>query len=328
MSVGLRLWTRPLGWVVALVFELAVVAGATPVARATTPPPSRHHPGFPVMGMVPLAGDRLLLWHGDGRAQLRAPSGEWTDVFRLPVHAIVDIQPDPEGFLVAGSEKPGHSMTVLLTARGEERARWEMIADTFSLVVDTRGRRAVTRAGTVALLADGKLGPPETPLGATARPGRMPPIIITRGNVTVVCWVADLSKEHWGPGRCERSDPGGWHFESNFLAPPLACGEWLVVLDGPWYRRLTVLSLVTGKIEGRINSIVRPVYACAGSVELVVGDRRLALLRLPTGKPLWTRSLGGSAKTEVTALAVMESFIAYQVDGSQDVVLFPRSEAR
>jgi hypothetical protein len=314
---------RPAG-AAAVAFWLAAAAGVP----AIMPPPSRHHPGFPVMGMVPLGGDQLLLWHGDGRAQLRSTAGEWTDVFRLPVHAIIDIQPDPEGFLVTGSLKPGRSVTLLLTARGEERARWEMTADTFALVVDTRGRHAVTRTGTVALLADGKLGTPEPPPGGDAPTGTTPPTVIRYGDVTVVCRGADLSLEHSRSGRCERRGPAGWHYESNFLAPPLACGKWLMLLDGSLYRRVSVLSLATGKIEGRIATTIRPVYACAGPDELVLGDQRLALLSLPEGRPRWTLSPGGPGKGGVAALAVMESFIAYQVDGSPDVILFRRSGER
>jgi hypothetical protein len=316
---------RRLAFAVAL--WLAAAACAASGTRATAPAPIRHHPGFPVMGMVPLAGDQLLLWHGDGRAQVRTTSGAWGDVFRLPVQAIQDIQPDAEGFLVAGSPQPGRSAAVLLTPRGDERTRWEMNDAIFSLLVDAQGRRAVTQAGTVPLLADGKVGPPE-PLPGGAQSIGVPSAVLRRDGVTVVCRGADLSMQHASPGFCERSGPGGWRFESNFLAPPLLCGAWLVVLDGPQLRRLTVLSLATGKIEGRIAASVRPVFTCAGPAELLLGDRRLALLRLPKGRPLWTRSLGGSARTGVSALAVLESFIAYQVEDSPDVFLLPRPTVR
>jgi hypothetical protein len=318
---------RPAGYpgtrVSVLVLLTALGFGALP-SRSSTPPPTRHRPGFPILGMVPLVGDQLLLWNGDGRAQLRTTVGAWTEVFRLPVQAIQDVQPDGEGMLVVGSPKPGSTAVLLLAPHGEERGRWNLSDDVFRLIVDERGRRAVTRSGTVPLLAGGKLGSPEPSPGGVVPAGRLPPIVLTRNGVTVTCQPADLSMEHRSRASCERKGPGGWRFESDFLDSPLVCSGWLLTLDGPRPWRVTVYSLASGKIGGRLSAPFRPAFACAGPNEILFGDKSLSLRTLPGGKSWWVHATAGKA---VARVALLNSFLAYQIDGSADVFLLPRPSA-
>ena len=311
-----------------IVFFLSPSLGAPSVAFHRHPPSPRgleqreevhFRPAFPAMGMVALEDDQLLLWHGDGRAQLRMTNGQSSEVFHLPVQAIMDIKPDGTGFLVTGSPTLGASVVLRMTARGEELDRWRMNEHEFrTLLVDSHGRRVVTRLGMLPLFPGGKLGPlepfPNLAQGSSTRS----PTILTQDEVQVIWFVPDLSKEHQSNGSCERLGPNGWKFEVNFLAPPVMCGEWLVVLERFGNSGLTVRSLSSGAIRSRITHHSESAIAYGGSNRLVVGDRQLSLLKLPEGKTVWTRPISG---TRITSLAIMKSFIAYQVRDSSDIFL-------
>jgi len=125
--------------------------------------------------MVVLAGDNLLLWHRDGRAQLRGPSGGWSDVWRLPVDepesvpadgsdtnslGIMEIIPDAEGMLILeDSHLSGKGWSVLLTnLAGTVVERWIITSYPLRITSDNKGRRVLTADGVISLLSQGALG--------------------------------------------------------------------------------------------------------------------------------------------------------------------------
>lgn len=304
----------------------ARVADDVTPARTNASTIVRHRAAFPVMGILGLTGDRFLLWHGGGRMQVGTPGGEWSEVFRVAVHGIVDVQPDRGGVLVAGGLDEKISAVLFVNHRGDELARWTIHAGIYDLVVDARGKWASTRAGLVPLLAGGVLGPPERLVGGGPAPlGDPPTLVMRQGTTTVVCRGQNISLEHHAPGRCDRNGDREWHFEGKFMLPPVACGDWLVAVE--WTRpvRLVAYSMTTGKPEMQIPNSMGPAVACAGPGELFVGDRRLSLLRLPNRKPIWTAKV---AAGPITQLALTENALAYQADDSADVVIIPRPRPR
>ncbi|HET6150231.1 MAG TPA: hypothetical protein VFH68_22010 [Polyangia bacterium] len=285
----------------------------------------RHRPDFPVMGLVGLAGDRFIIWNGAGQMQVGSATGEWAKGFRLPISQIGDVVADGVDFLVDGSVREHVSAVLLVNVEGRELARWTMADLVYGLVVDARGRWASTRAGLIPLLEGGALGTPEPLTGSGPSPyGDPPKPIRADGGAMVTCRPRDLSMQHGAPGRCDRSGPREWHLRGDFFLP-VACGDWLVAVEGarPW--QLVVYSLATGKRAMKRPDPVDAVVACADPGDVLVGDRRLSLLRLPEGKPVWTARLAGAP---ITQLAVTENAVAYRADDSPDIVIIPRPRER
>jgi hypothetical protein len=323
----MRVVTRT-AWVHVLVGCLAAVWSGGRLIGASEPAlvrgSQRAHdrqfqPAFPVMSMIALADDQLLVWHGDGRAQLRTTSGAWTEMFQLPVHAIMDVKPDEAGFLITGAIKPGTSVVLAMTAQGRELDRWVMDGhDTYRLVVDSRSRRAVTREGMVPLLAGGKLGTVDAWPPQEKNAFAVPPTLIVKDDVTIIWREANLSRQHRTAGSFERIGPAGWRFEGDFIGPPICCGEWLIYSERSRGSGPVVRSVRSGAVENRIENHAQAVIACAGSNRVLVGDRELSLLELPAGKVLWTQPIAGA---QIADLAVMNNFVAYRVHDSTAIFL-------
>ena len=302
---------------------LLLLGGALGCAReSAADPPVERHAGLAGSRLLALADDQLLLWEPTGRAELRAGAGTWTPEFRLPLKPIVAAQADAEGFLIAGSAGAGSAAVVALSPLGKERVRWTLPGDgAFGFVADARGPRAVTRGGIVALNPDGTIGALEPFAKGTT------PSVIAREGGDVLCRPADLSEAHSAPGECARGGAHSWRFEAQFVEAPVACGDWLAVGDGfepggMETRRIAAHSLGSGEVGGRAAFLVHPAVACASSNELLVGEKRLVLLRLPGLEAGWSRQIEGSAP--VRDLAVLKSFFAYRIDGSLEVMLVPR----
>lgn len=330
--------------VTSLLILLTTMPGSAQAGKDTHRPGlTRHHPSFPVTGMVVLTGDRLLLWHGRGRAQLRDPNGRWSDVFRLPVEepepvtrdgalayrpGIIAIVPDDEGILILDEAPPGEKgFSVLLTnLTGEVLDRWRIEQYALAITSDHQGRRVLTVDGVIPLLPRGTFGDIETfPADDDDHATHHNPLLLEWQGTTIFCRDANLTMADNAPVQCRRLGEGGWHFEQGFgVARPARCGSWLLLWDGINDCRLTVRSLVTGKIISKKTFSQRPVMACAAQDGLWVGIHGVQLLNLPTLTTRW-RLAGKTGRIE--NIVVSETYVAYEEEGAgelNDIVLMAR----
>jgi hypothetical protein len=322
-----------MGWrrVAGVGLILAAVAGAATSASGTAVAvaPLRHRAEFPLAGIVGLPGGRFLLWHSTGEMQVGTSTGDWTPVFRAAVRPVSDVIADAEGILVAGSLDDRTSGVVLLDTTGRELARWKVPDQVFQPVASERGRFATTRRGLVPLIEGGGLGPPlpytEPPAPfagpPSAGPSRAPPMVLrTDPGAMVLCRPRDLSMAHHAPGRCWKGGTGGWTRQGDF-ARAIACGDWLVTLEGSRPARLTAYSLVSGKPTTLVDTTATSPFACGAPGELIVGDARLRLIALPQPRPTWSSARQRAAVIDVAAT---QTALAYRLAGSLEVVIIPR----
>jgi hypothetical protein len=261
--------------------------------------------------------------------QVGTALGDWTPVFRAPVRPVSDVIADVQGILVAGSLDDRTSGVLLLDAAGREIARWKIPDLVFRLVASEHGRFATTRRGLVRLIAGGGLGPPlpyaEPPIPFAgvplAGPGGAPPIVLrVDPGAMVLCHPRDLSMAHHAPGRCWKGGTSGWTREGDF-ARAIACGDWLVTVEGSHPARLAAYSLASGNPATRIDTTTDPPITCAAPGELIVGDSRLRLIALPEHKPTWSST---SLRAFVIDVAATETALAYRLAQSLEVVIVPR----
>jgi hypothetical protein len=313
---------RRIGIAVALIIGAHAKHSAS---TETTSDPVRHH-AFSGVEMLALAGDQLLLWEVQGRAQIRTAAGTWSDEIQLPVKGILHVRPDGPGFLVEGSAGEKRPVVVLMSSTGKEIKRWPLAEYARGLVTGRHGRRVALRAGFRLLRDDGTIGPVEPYLDRhRGHDCCSSPTLIEDDDEAVVCNGADLSMEHNAPGSCVRLGNPGWAFEGPFVGPPIGCGRWIVARDGARLTKLTIRSLATGTIAGHASYRVPPVFACADGEYLIIGEKGLAQVSLPALKPAWRRSLPGPAVKDV---AVTTTHIAYRTAGSSDIFVIPRPENR
>ncbi|MEP6652622.1 MAG: hypothetical protein ABJA82_04655 [Myxococcales bacterium] len=301
-------------------------ANAAKDAKAQNSRLLRHRAEFVVVGIVALQGDRFLLWDDDGRMQTGTGAGEWSKTFQVAIHPVWDVKADGTGFLASGRLNGKGSVIVRATAEGQELTRWTVSSPVYSVVVDAIGRAASTAEGLVPLLEGGNLGKPipwaPPPRDRPARPRpRVPAVVAREDSSMITCVMRDLSMLYGAPGRCQRVGGAEWHFEGDFGAPFVPCGDSLIVVEGsrPW--KITVHSMRSGKRESQIRTSLQPVVACVNPGELLVANRRLSIVRLPNSKPIWTAGASGAAINDV---ALTETALAYSADDSPDVVIIPR----
>ncbi len=308
-----------------------IQAGA-PHLEAADAPVLRHRVEAPLARIIGLEGDRFLLWSSTGEMQVGTVAGQWSPMFRTALHPVDDVAPDAQGILAAASVDVGLSGIVLLDAAGHEQARWTLKEQVFRALAGEHGRFATTRAGMVPLLVGGATGPvapylePATPFH-TVPPGPLaaPPNVLrfdpTANPATMIaCRPRDFSMQHGAPGRCWKSGPAGWKIVGPFVTP-IACDDWLVAFEQDHPARVVVYSMTSGKRALTIPTPVDPQISCIGPAELLVGDSRLSLFRLPERKPVWTSK---PMPAPITELAATETAFAYRVRGSLDVIIMPR----
>jgi hypothetical protein len=166
-------------WIVVFIQALALVALSTlsgsvfAANKILIPEIIRYRPSFPVTGMVVLSNDSLLLWHGDGRAQLRDSNHGWSNPFLLPVNrddktsgtgclGILKIIADKEGMLVlqepTGLEK--NFSVLLISLDNKVLEKWIIQQYPLDLKSDVNGRRVFTEDGVIELLPNAALSSP------------------------------------------------------------------------------------------------------------------------------------------------------------------------
>jgi hypothetical protein len=149
------------------------------------------------------------------------------------------------------------------------------------------------------------------------------PVVLARAGATVVCVPASLAMARPALGRCQRAGQGGWSFEGDFLEPPLPCGGSIIVssVATSIAHEIVARSFDSGKVQARVLSWLAPAIACADPDALLVGDRQLRLLRLPSLTTAWRQAVRGGSVRDV---AIGKRFVAYRLDESLDVVVVPR----
>lgn len=306
----------------ALLFAACLSIGFASTTRARSLPVQlRHKPAFPLFGIVGLAGDHFLVWEGSGQMQIGTSAGEWTGVFRVPLSPVTDVVADAQGILVGGALDPGPSAALLVNQAGQELGRWRLGHQLSEVRVDAGARFATTWGGVVPLLAGGAVGAPRPFVGADASPHGSPPHVLRDElSVMVTCRHRDWSKATSAPGRCWKTGPAGWRIEGDFN-DLIACGDWLVAIEGDRHMRLVGYSLASGTPAFRIDEPVMPAITCASPGVLLVGDRRLTMFRLPNPRPIWTAKPN---RGRIILIAATEHAIAFSETATGGVVIVPR----
>lgn len=295
----------------------AVTVAAAHADKAPPGPRVLRHDVERGSSLLTLAGDQLVAWNAYGRVQLRSATGTWQASGEMPLRHIWSVAADGLGYLAAGSSDVGDDVVVLFGPTGGEERRWVVREPVFSLGVTNRGRWAAIRVGFLELLADGRVG------SVMPYPGRWRPgsgsiaKLFDRAGSSVICYGADLSMAHHAPATCQPVD-GAWRFEGSDTEPPTACGPWLIARDGKRLEQMVVHSISTGELRGRRTYRATPSFACSGSDSIVVGERDLEELDLPSLAPKWTRRIG---QPRVAQVAALSSAVAYRAEGSTEVVL-------
>jgi hypothetical protein len=324
MTVAERDASRWIGLAVAAGLLIGVPAtGASEIDRLRSRVVEVHR-SFPGVRLLALRDDQLLLWEVHGRTQLRRSDGTWTADFQLPVERILDVEVDGSGYLLAGVLPQDGPVVMSMAASGEQMTRWKIAGDgAYAVVSDPSGRWAVTRSGTVPLLPDGTTGEVDPyPEGHRFGHGKLPTVLKHNG-ATVICYASDHAR-----GSCERLGRSGWRFEGDFIEPPFSCGAWIITKNrspsgsGTRVTELAAWSLATGTVAAHTRHRVPPVTACAEPDVLVVGERRIRLVRLPNLESTWSGPV--DAGSPVQDVAVTKSLFAYRPYESLDISLLPR----
>jgi hypothetical protein len=266
--------------------------------------------------LVSLKHQRLLIWDDRGDVQVSDGVGKWLPPIKLSFKRIWSIVADPEGFLLSSSTgKEGENDVVaLLSLDGHELRRWSPDKMIFGLVSDGR-RWARTPAGLRELLPNGGLG--ETIPFLDEKAGRARDLaVFERDGRRVVCMTADFSKDNGSRSGCKEAVAGGWHFEGMSGSRPLSCGPWLVIIDGVDANRVEVRSFETGKLASRQTYAARPELACTPDGNLLVGQKQLEEVELPSYRRRWSIKVGSQP---VRGVAALQDYVAYSVRGSNDV---------
>jgi hypothetical protein len=307
--------------------------------KVPTPEIIRYRPSFPVTGMLALSDDSLLLWHGDGRAQLRDPNHGWSKPFLLPVNkgeqpadagrlGILKIIADQRGMMLlqepTGLEK-GFSV-LLVSLDNKVLEKWIIQQHPLDLKSDSDGRRVYTAEGVIELLPHAEISSPRVfPVQNNEAVNQHIPLLFDWQGATFFCRDANLSMSSYTPVQCQRLGAKGWKVhEGSGLAHPPVCGSWLLIWDEKHENRLALRSLVTGRIQIKKTFKERPGLACAEQDGIWVAGQSLELLSLPALKTRWKLPI----KTgPIESIVVLNQYIAYEEKGlgeQQDIVLVAR----
>lgn len=301
----------------------------------------RHHPDFPVSGMVALSGDNLLIWNSRGRAQIRDPARGWSKEFSLPVEKRKDaynnndpnisrIIPDNNGMLILETGYGKNDLVLLTNLNGELLDKWLIYPFSFTIISDREGRRVLTVDGIIPLLPKSSLGLLEHfPLNYNHVVSYPELWLFKWQKATILCRDGNLTMADNAAVQCQRLGEGGWQFqEGERLAQLPTCASWLLIWDSKYKNRLTVRSLDTGKIMGKKTFLHTSVMACGEQDGIWVGGQNFKLLSLPDLKTRWRLTM----KTRrIENIVILKQYIAYEeVDektGNQgDIVLVARPQ--
>jgi hypothetical protein len=165
------------------------------------------------------------------------------------------------------------------------------------------------------------VGAPRAFVGADPSPYGVPPEVMRdEPSAMVTCRSSNRSEEFSAFGHCWKTGAAGWKMEGDFHQL-IACGDWVVVIEGKRAVRLVAYSLATGKAAMRIDEPVPPVITCADPGVLLVGERRLVMFELPHRRPIWTSKPN---RGRITFMAATEHAIAFSDLTTEAIMIIPR----
>jgi hypothetical protein len=289
--------------------------------------------------MVALLDGSLLLWHGDGRAQLRDQKQAWSKPFLLPVNrndqtsdaghlGILKIITDKDGILIlqepTGLEK-GFSV-LLINLDNKVLEKWIIQQHPLDLKSDVDRRRVFTEDGVIELLPNAALSSPIAfPAQYNDSVKQQIPLLFVWQGATFFCRDANLSMSDYTPVQCQRLGAGGWKLkEGSGLAHPPVCGSWLLIWDEKHENRLTLRSLVTGGVVVKKTFKERPLIVCSEQDGIWVAGKNLELLSLPELKTRWRLPIRTGS---IENIVLLNNYIVYEeesMDEQKDIVFVAR----
>lgn len=290
-------------------------AESTAVPASTRVPLAKHSAPFQAQGVVALESGTLIVWAADGRIRVNAPEGGWSPVSQLPMTYITSAVSEGERVLFGGSYFPegGLEQAIALTvdAQGAVQARWHGGEGLFNSVTSSLGKRwAVALNELVELLPDGSVSP-------VGKVPSLSQLLVGPGGQRVLCTPADRTLAASAPAECSASGTSEWRVQGSWSLSPLVCGQWLVTSEGG---ALVVRSLSHGEELVRRTEPARA-FACGPPGELLVGDKQVRALALPSLKKLWQKPCGRShvralASSMKVGACLNEKGVVSRLDGS------------
>jgi hypothetical protein len=252
----------------------------------------------------------------DGKAQLRSPTGKWSDVIDLPIERVVAAASDGSAILVAG-ETPGpdesrRALVLSLGIDGHVHARWEMPVSLLqSLAAGQNGRWATGYIGfnghqgpkvLWALLSGGKIEPrDEIPTivedGQDVVPWR---VFLYLGPSQEKIFCVPQTCQHDLPchyALCYRRDKVAWNKYGRWVARPVLCGDYLLEQELPMtfvrflphsHSRTVIRRISNGTKVGSVATGPDALLSCAGPGTFVAADTSVRAMSLSSGRRQWS----------------------------------------
>jgi len=262
----------------------------------------------------------LLAWNHHGRITIQSAPDKWNEL-QTTGDLIWDLVSDPDGILVRRSRNRAWFAT-LIAVDGRELRRWSL-EEGGTHVFSAEGERwASTREGLRELRPDGSLGQERLYHDHRSAVWRSLTPYAYDGT-RVFCETSSRTEAHSTVGRCENEGDEKWTFMMDADIAPVACGPWLITFPQRRSADLLVHSLLTGEVMGRREAPQVRVAACTDDQTLVIGDRSLEEVELPSLRPLRRLSGKGAQVTQITSLA---GTVAYDRADSSKITLVERSQ--
>jgi len=275
---------------------------------------------FDQAAILSLSTGELLAWNRSGRIAIQSAPDKWSQ-FQRTGDLIWDIVSDPAGILVRRSSN-GAWFATLLGVDGHEVQRWSLEEGGTQVFTAERERWASTREGLKELRPDGTLGQERSYHDHRSGGWRSLTPYVYDGK-RVFCETSSRTEALSSIGRCENEGDDKWTFMMNSEIAPVACGPWLMTFPERRSRDLLVHSFLTGEVMGRREGPEVRVAACTDEQTLVIGDRSLQEVELPSLRVL--RHLAGKG-AQISQIASVAGTIAYDREDSNRITLVQRSQ--
>ena len=273
-------------------------------------------PRDPRFRLLPLADGWLGLIAVDGKAQLRSPTGKWSDVIDLPIERVVAAASDGSALLVAGERpRPDKSWQVVVLSLGIDghfHARWEMPGFLLqSLAAGQNARWATGYTGfrghdgpkvLWALLSDGKIEPrDELPTIIEDGHGVLPwRVFLYLGPSQERVFCVPQTCQHDLPchyARCYRRDKVVWRAYGKWVARPVLCGSYLLEQELPItfvrflphsHSRTVIRRISDGATVASVGTSPNEILSCARPGSFVAADTSVRAMSLSNGRRQWS----------------------------------------
>jgi hypothetical protein len=252
----------------------------------------------------------------DGKAQLRSPTGTWSDVIDLPIERVVAAASDGSAILVAG-ERPGpnesrQAVALMLGIDGQVHAKWELPDIRLqSLASGQNARWATGNIGFMgddgpkvlwALLSGGKIEPhDELPTiiedGREVLPWR---VFLYLGPSQERVFCVPQTCEHDLPchyAGCYRRDKVVWRAYGKWVARPVLCGDYLLEQELPvtfvrflphTHSRTVIRRISNGAAVASARTGPNEILSCARPGSFVAADTSVRAMSLSNGRRQWS----------------------------------------